>query len=114
MQEIIAICGLTCTECPAYLATQHDSDDERKRVAKMWSQQFNSQVKPEDVNCDGCLPGQSRYFHYCLECDIRACGEARGVKNCAYCEDYACEKLEHFLGIVPAAKTKLDAIRAGL
>ena len=114
MQDIVAICGLTCTECPAFLATQNDSDEERKRVAETWSKEYNSDINPEDINCDGCLPGQSRYFQHCFECDIRACGIARGLENCAHCDDYACEKLERFLGIVPTARTKLDSIRAGL
>ena len=45
---------------------------------------------------------------------MRACGLERGVLNCAHCEDYACEKLEGFLGFVPDARAILDGIRAGL
>jgi hypothetical protein len=114
MEEMVAFCGLTCSECPAYLATQRDDDEERRRVAETWSRQHNADIKAEDINCEGCLPGHTKYFHYCLECDIRACGVAREVDNCAYCDDYSCEKLERFLGLVPAAKTKLDGICAAL
>lgn len=114
MQEILAFCGLTCTECPAYLATQNDNDEERRGVAETWSQQYNSDIKPEDINCDGCLPGHTQYFHHCSECDIRACGVAREVENCAYCDDYLCDRLERFLGLVPAAQTRLDSIPSAL
>jgi hypothetical protein len=114
VKEMVAFCGLTCTECPAYLATQNDDDEERTRVAETWSRQYNSDIKPEDINCGGCLPGHTKYFHHCSECDIRACGVAREVQNCAYCDDYLCERLERFFGFVPAAKTKLDSIRSVL
>jgi hypothetical protein len=112
MEEIVAFCGLTCSACPAYLATQNDDDGERRRVAETWSQQYGSDLKPEDINCDGCLPGHAKYFHYCLACDIRACGVAREVNNCAYCDDYPCKSLERFFELVPAARTRLDSIRS--
>ncbi len=114
MERIIAFCGLTCSECPAYLATQHDSEEERQKVAESWSKQFDADIKSEDIHCDGCLPGVSRHFQHCFECDIRACGVVRGVDNCAFCQEYACEKLERFLALVPEAKTRLDEIHSAL
>ena len=54
MDKIIGVCGLTCTECPAYQATLKDDDKERKRVAEMWSKEYGAEIKPEDINCDGC------------------------------------------------------------
>jgi len=36
MKKMIAYCGLICTECPGYIATQKDSDEEREKVAKLW------------------------------------------------------------------------------
>jgi len=32
MDRIIAFCGLTCTECPAFIATWKDDDKERGKV----------------------------------------------------------------------------------
>jgi hypothetical protein len=113
MEDIVAYCGLVCSECPAYLATQADSDEQRKSVAEKWSKEFGSDIKPDQINCDGCLPGQSRYVSHCAVCEMRACGVVRGMENCAHCEDYACDKLAPFLERVPAAKAKLDSIRAG-
>ncbi|TKJ29091.1 MAG: hypothetical protein CEE40_09545 [Chloroflexi bacterium B3_Chlor] len=114
MEEMIAYCGIRCTECPAYLATRNDDDEERKRVAEMWSKQFGGDIRPEDIVCDGCLPGHTQYFSYCFKCEIRACGLARGVVNCAHCDNYACDKLTLTFEMVPEAKGKLDEIRAGL
>ncbi len=112
MEEIVAYCGITCTECPAYIATQNDDEGLRKRTAERWSKEFQSDVKPEDIDCDGCLPGHKRYFSHCAECEIRACGIVRGLANCAYCDDYACEKLTSFFQFVPEAKQKLEEVRA--
>ncbi|GAF97750.1 unnamed protein product, partial [marine sediment metagenome] len=36
MEKMIAYCGLTCTRCPAFLATQQDDDSQRAQVAEMW------------------------------------------------------------------------------
>ena len=38
--QMTAYCGLNCTECPTYLATQKDDDKLRDKVAKQWSKQF--------------------------------------------------------------------------
>lgn len=110
MEKMIGFCGLICSECPAYLATQKDDDDERKKAAEMWSKEFNANMKPEDINCDGCSDGE-RVFNYCKKCEIRKCGLEKNLKNCAYCEDYACEKLSKFFEMAPEAKKTLEKIR---
>ena len=35
MDEMIAYCGITCSKCPAMLATLKDDDKERAKVAQM-------------------------------------------------------------------------------
>ncbi len=55
MDKMIAFCGIVCTECPAFLATQKDDHNERMKVAELWSKEFKAEIKPEDINCDGCL-----------------------------------------------------------
>jgi len=114
MEQMVAYCGIVCTECPAYIATQNDDEELRKRTAERWAKEHQADIRPEDIICDGCLPGHTRYFSHCSECEIRACGIVRGVTNCAYCDDYGCEKLTGFFSFVPGAKTNLEEIRAGL
>ncbi len=111
MGEMIAFCGLDCNECPALIATQKDSDDERRRVAELWSKQFNANIKPEDINCDGCFSDTGRLFTHCDVCEIRKCGQGKGIKNCAYCDEYACEELNKFFSVAPKAKTNLEETR---
>ena len=67
---MIAFCGLTCTEYPAFIATQKDDDKERGKVAEVWSKEFNSEIKPEDINCDGCLVESDRLFSHCEHYDF--------------------------------------------
>ena len=115
MDKMIAYCGLVCTDCPAYIATQSDDRLALEQVAAQWRDDYNApDISVESIICDGCLARDGRYCNHCFECEIRACGVARGVANCARCPDYACEKLEGFLGIVPEARATLDGIHAGL
>jgi hypothetical protein len=116
MDTMIAFCGLTCSECPALLATQADNDTARERVAATWREMLNSPgLTAESINCDGCLAQTGRLFDYCQHCEIRACGLERGVTNCAHCPEYAtCDKLAAFFEMAPEGKVTLDAIRTGL
>jgi hypothetical protein len=95
--KIIAFCGILCSDCPAYLATQA-ADDEAPLTA-------------DDLICDGCIYEDKRAAKFCLECDVRQCALERGVENCAHCDDFPCEKLEKPWSISVDAKTTLEEIR---
>jgi hypothetical protein len=114
MEKMIAYCGLTCTECPAYIATQTNDAEAMARVAEQWSAEHSAQLTVEDCWCNGCLAEKGPWMSHCAECDIRACGVEKGVENCAQCDDYGCGKLSEFFGFVPAAKETLDGIRSVL
>ena len=115
MDRMVAYCGLICTECPAYIATQANDPAALARVAAKWREEFNATgLTAESIPCDGCLGTEGRKFGHCFECDMRACAMERGVANCAHCADYACERLEGFLGAVPSARQVLDQIHASL
>jgi hypothetical protein len=115
MDKIIAYCGLVCSDCPAYIATQADDRAALEQVAAQWREEYNApDITVESIICDGCLTDEGRKCSHCFECQIRACGMERNVVNCAYCDDYVCEKLEGFFGFVPDAKARLDGIRQSL
>ena len=111
---MIAFCGLVCTECPAFIATKEDDNNKRKETAELWSKQFNASIKPEDINCSGCVSKSEVLFSHPRVCEIRKCGMDRGIINCAYCDDYACDRLNEFFKSVPDAKATLDGIRKTL
>jgi hypothetical protein len=114
MDEMISFCGLLCSECGAFVATKDDDDSKRAEVAQLWSKQYNADIKPKDVNCDGCISDSERLFSHCNVCEIRKCGKEKDIANCAYCDEYACEKLEKFFQMVPDAKKRLDEIKSGI
>jgi len=113
MSDMIAYCGINCTQCPAHLATLENDLGKAQAIAEAWSKQFNVNVTVDNVWCDGCLVGGKKCAH-CHECEIRACGIEKGVENCAHCDDYACDILTAFFKMAPGAQGVLDAIRNAL
>lgn len=113
-KKIIAYCGLICSDCPAYIATQANDQEALEKVAAQWREEYDApNMTVKSILCDGCLDGPRKCGH-CAECEIRACAVAKGVLNCAHCNDYACEKLIGFFDFVPDAKVVLDGIRQNL
>ena len=108
MDKMIAFCGITCTDCKAFIATRENDVAKKKAIAEEWK------IKPEEVNCNGCPNPNGQHINYWDTCEIRKCGKEKGVVNCAHCSDYTCEKLEKFFEMVPDAKKRLDGIRAKL
>lgn len=111
---MIAFCGIKCSECKVLEATQNDSEKGRKKAAQMWSKQYGWDLKPEDMNCEGCLSEGGKLFGYCETCDVRICARDKTVKNCAHCEEYGCDKLSVIWGMAPEAKLNLEEIRKTL
>ena len=114
MKDMISFCGINCLECGAYQATINNDEQKRKEVAALWSKQYNANIKPEDIYCEGCSSGSDILFNHCNVCEIRKCGIEKGVINCAHCDEYVCKKLENFFKIVPDCKIVLDGITQNL
>lgn len=110
--KLIAACGLTCSDCDAYRATQVGDAAAIGRIAAQWSEQFGAAIPAEAVWCDGCVPGGARRCGHVDECEIRACVVGRGIANCAACTDYACDRLEQFFAMAPGTRETLESLRA--
>ena len=94
MAEMIARCGFKCHLCLAFQENNKDRSDQI-RVAEGWSKYFGLDVRPEKIQCNGCLPNDTGGLDFPdKNCPIRPCVIERGLDNCACCEDYPCEKLE--------------------
>ena len=111
MEKVVAYCGITCSDCPTFIATRKNDNAERKRVADLWTKEYGREFKSEDINCNGCPTRGVQVFSYCNMCEIRKCGQERNVENCAYCTDYKCEKLSKLHEQAPKARETLDSIR---
>lgn len=109
--KMLGMCGLDCVACPAYIAYKIDDQALRVKTADEWSKQYNVAMKPEDINCVGCLKTKGPQIGHCAECEIRRCGLAKKVKNCALCADYPCDKISKFIAQVPVAEANLDEVR---
>jgi hypothetical protein len=115
MGSLIAVCGLDCAACEAYLATQADDEAAKETVAAKWRAEYNSPgITAKTVTCDGCLAASGRLCGHCLECAPRLCAVERGLANCGLCPEYGCEKISGLLKYIPAAKARLDEIHAGV
>ena len=110
MKEMIAYCGLVCTSCPQFIATQNDDDVAREKAAKQIAEKFGIYFKPEEINCDGCLSSGGRLIGFCNTCEVRKCGITQSVENCSACDEQPCDKLIKFHEFSPDAKTSFDAL----
>ena len=120
--EMIAYCGLNCSTCRIYLATREKDPEKQKKmregIAHYIREHFDPNTRLEDItDCDGCTAESGRLFSGCQKCEVRKCARKKSVKNCAYCSQYACGKLNKLYGsggVEPDAKKRLDAIKARL
>lgn len=115
MSRLTAMCGLDCAACDGYQATQANDEAAKEKAAARWRTEYgNPNVDAAYVTCDGCL-STGRLGGHCLECDIRQCGLAHKVPNCAHCADYgSCTTVTEWLNHAPYLKPVLDDIRASL
>lgn len=107
---MIAYCGLDCSKCEAYLATRENSATKRQATAQKWSQIYQHDITPEQINCTGCKSGGAKFF-YCNTCEIRRCCTSKGVEHCAACENYICDTLAGFIKRAPEAGLSLEKLR---
>jgi hypothetical protein len=114
MSKMTAYCGLVCTDCPTFIATQNDDDVARAKTAAFYHKTYGFDLKPEDINCDGCLADGDKLIGYCQTCKIRKCCSEKGLANCAHCEEQPCEDLKEFHAFSRHAKASFEALRKEL
>ena len=113
-ERMVAYCGLVCTDCEAYLATQADDWEALEKLAVRARQEYGMvDATAEGSRCNGCLAVSGSQIAYCDQCGIRACARERDLPNCAHCPDYACEQLTSFFAMAHS-QAVLDEIRQGL
>lgn len=106
-----AYCGLDCEKCDAYRATLEDNDELRVETAKQWSRMYNSDIKPEHINCTGCKKEGVKFFYTENLCEIRKCCREKALENCAECDSFMCKTLSDFVKMAPEAGEVLQKLR---
>ena len=110
MSDIIALCGLNCSQCSSFLATRDDDDQARARTSRWMAETYDIHIPPQKINCDGCQARDGRRLSYCEECRVRACAVEKGISTCAECEAQPCEDLAAFHRFSPQAKEAFDTL----
>lgn len=110
MSKMIAYCGLVCSSCPTFLATKNNDDAARAKTAAYYNEKFKMNIKPEEINCEGCLSEGGILIGYCQSCDIRACCRDKGLAHCAYCKEQPCGKLKKFHSFSPDARASFEKL----
>ena len=108
---MVSYCGADCSKCEGYIATIEDSNTKRKAVAEKWTVQYNTDIKPEQINCHGCKSSNAKFFFTENICEIRKCNIKKGNDNCAECSEYKCDKLKEFIVLAPSVGEALEALR---
>lgn len=93
-EQLIAACGLVCSECEAFVATRAGDADAIRRLAERWSAEFGVTVPAASVWCDGCMVIAERRGAHVDDCEVRDCVLARGLTDCSACDLYVCDMLE--------------------
>ncbi len=115
MDAMIAYCGLACGTCPIHLATMEQDklkqQSMRAEIAKIFTEQYGMSIQVQDIaDCDGCRTG-GRLFSGCVRCEIRKCTAERKIESCAFCDEYACERLLTHFESDPTARMRLEELK---
>lgn len=91
MEKMIGYCGYNCHLC----AARSDDPALRQRMVDGWRKIFGHQnYTAVNVKCDGCL-SDGRIAD--KSCKARPCAREKGVENCAYCDEFPCDKMKHLM-----------------
>ena len=87
---ILSKCGYRCDLCGAYLPNI-EKEDRRKELSEGWFTIYGFRMEPEAIRCEGCVSSDSPEL-IDKDCPVRPCVVSKGIENCAYCDEFVCEK----------------------
>ncbi len=106
-KDKIAYCGVNCSTCPAYVATQKNQKVVRIKIAELWSDKEN-QYEACEITCKGCQEPWGKKFRHCTECKVRACARKKLHTTCAECSEYPCNILNELLQTLDEKIVRID------
>jgi len=106
-KKLIGACGIDCATCDIYRAyTKGDVEGQVRIIRAIFGE--DSDVKPEQITCDGC--GGRLEIHWSPDCGIMRCAHDRGLLACGQCPEFICLDLEAFYS-TGYEKAKQNALR---
>jgi len=92
--KMIGYCGYNCYLC----AARSNDRALREKMVAGWKKLYGHDMyDPDNVKCDGCLSDGDVADK---QCRARPCAKARGVKSCAHCPDFPCDKLRPLIPVI--------------
>ena len=112
VKRLIAVCGLDCEKCDAYIATKNDDQALREKTAKLWSEMNNANILPEQINCEGCRMNGKKFVYCESMCGIRKCAMGKGYETCGDCPEMeTCKTLGSVTSNCPEALSNLKKMQ---
>jgi hypothetical protein len=118
--EMIAYCGLDCTNCSVRLATQRGDMEMLGAIARFITAKWGWEATAESVMCEGLtgegltgegliyealidegVEGNGRLMDCCPQCAVRACD---------HCGDYGCRVLHNYAPAAEPMEASLEKI----
>ncbi len=93
MSKMMSVCGVLCSDCPAYLG-RAKGREHQERTAAAWQRIYGFTTSTESISCGGCLGPDEDLFHTSRNCKARLCCRAKGLGSCAECSVESCPDLE--------------------
>ncbi|MFX0114060.1 MAG: DUF3795 domain-containing protein [Candidatus Hodarchaeota archaeon] len=90
MARLIGYCGNRCYLCPA----RSKDPVVRQKLVDGWKRIYGFDAYTVDnVQCDGCVSAGDNGRLANNGCSIRSCARKRGIGTCAFCDNFACNKI---------------------
>ncbi len=107
MQPILTRCGYRCDLCLAYKPNIEQNPANRQKLSDGWFKYFGLRLPAAEICCDGCMSDNPKLID--TSCPVRPCVIAKGLDNCAQCDEYICAKLTERLVVFEQFKQRVGA-----
>ena len=95
MKPTISKCGYRCDLCPVF-EPNFKLDPDKQKMCDAWTKYLGGSVEPDAIEiCQGCQKGGGD-----PNCVVRKCAQEKKQANCAYCDDFDCDKLKSKMDLV--------------
>ena len=92
-KELLAPCGIICTDCAIYKAAK--DKEMAEKLAERWRSAGHKNATPDRFECRGCFGNEK--FLWTDDCRIRKCClKIKRLNNCSLCDEFPCELISKF------------------